>query len=105
MKQIITIARHEVQYYSTNLCSHGDVGDYELFPAEKLEINIKEIVERYRDRTTIRWSSLAAQFSLKDVKVSLYAEGRVILEGIKPDSHEEAFRFLKEILSGKTIPA
>ncbi len=98
MKKLFKIGKRKIHYYSINLCSHDDVGDYELFPAEKVVIDIKGIVNRFREKGNIKYSSMAAQFVYKDIKISIYSEGRVILEGIKPDSHEAAFRFLEEIL-------
>lgn len=98
MKKSLRIVHREVQFYSINLCSHDDVGDYELFPVEKVKINIRKIIERLHDKADVKWSSMAAQFTYKKIRISIYTEGRVILEGVKPDSHEEAFRFLEELL-------
>ena len=99
MKQTLLIQGHDILFYSINLCSYGDSGDYELFASQELDLDMQSVKERLKDEINGKWSEQAGQFSFKQVEVTIYCEGRIILEGVKPDTHQAAFELLKEILS------
>lgn len=99
MKQKVTLAGQTVTYYSINLCSYGDRGDYEVFPVEELDLKLSSLLKNLDEATRGKWSNQAAQFKLNGVAITMYREGRAIFEGVRPDHHETAFGLLKEILS------
>lgn len=101
MKKPITVNGREVFFYSMNLCSQDDVGDYELFPSEPLNLDMEKIRDSLTHRTELKASKDALQFTQEGTRMTLYREGRMILEGLRPDTHEAAFSVLEAILAEK----
>lgn len=99
MKKIITIEGRQTTYYSTNLCSYGEKGDYELFPSEEQKLDMIKLKDRLLLFTSVKGSNLAVQFIYADTKVTIYEEGRLLLLGVTPDTHEQAFEILLRILN------
>lgn len=99
MKQSLIVQGQEVLFYSINLCSYGDKGDYELFAERELDLNMQLVKRRLKIGAGGKWSEQAGKFSFKRVEITIYNEGRVIMEGVSPDTHQAAFELLKEILS------
>jgi len=98
VKRLLVTGGKEVHFYSVNLCNYEDKGDYELFPTEELSLDIFAIGERLMTNGNGRISGEAAEFNLEGVDITVYKEGRLILEGVIPDTHEKAFELLERII-------
>lgn len=99
MKKSINLDGKIVTFYGINLCSYNDKGDYELFASEELNLDMEKIQRSITGFRDIKTSIEVLQFTLKTgTRITLYSEGRMILEGLCPDTHEAAFALLESIL-------
>ena len=90
----------KIDYYTMNLCSYGDHGDFELFPHEELDLNLFSYEKQWRmeDVSLDCMTEEVAFLKAGRVDVTLYRSGRMILESVMPDDEREAIRIGKKIL-------
>jgi hypothetical protein len=90
-----------IQLFCVNLCSWGDSGDWEVFPAEELNLQLSSIVSIISDRG---WKVAASNESVVlaesgERKITLFCSGRIIIEQVRPDNRDTALRIALEVLS------
>jgi hypothetical protein len=83
-----------INVYAVDLCHYGDRGDYEVFPDRELRLD----VTRYADDLAAagyRVEYVDAEVSIfrdnADTEFTMYPDGRLILENLRPGSIEQAF--------------
>lgn len=82
----------EIILYSWSLCNYEEYGDYEIFPSESLDIDLKSINDNII-KNNISVSLLNDKFILfifENTEITLYTTGRAVLEHVAPDTHEKA---------------
>jgi hypothetical protein len=85
---------------SFNLCHIEGHGDYEIFPEPKLVLDMGEIAERMKGHGyTVQGMDKRICMMKKDhTELTIFPEGRIIIEQLIPDSDEAAFSIVKQIL-------
>jgi hypothetical protein len=85
---------------SFNLCHIEGHGDYEIFPEPKLALDMQEIAERMAGHGyKLQGMDRRICMLKKDhVELTIFPEGRMIIEQLIPDSDEAAFGIVKQIL-------
>ena len=95
----------KIDYYTMNLCSYGDHGDYELFPGEDLRLDLFSYERQWKkeDVALDCMTEEVAFLKAGRVDVTLYRSGRMVLESVMPDDEREAIRIGKKILALKEM--
>lgn len=80
-----------VGYVVLELCSYGDSGDFQVLPRKMIEIRLEDRVGRLTalgGRAAVIDGVLLAAMS--GTQISLYSDGRAVLERVKPCSKQAA---------------
>lgn len=85
---------------SFNLCHIEGHGDYEIFPEPRLVLDMKEIAKRMEGHGfAVQGMDKRICMLKKDhVELTIFPEGRIIIEQLLPDSDEAAFGLVRQIL-------
>jgi hypothetical protein len=85
---------------SFNLCHIEGHGDYEIFPEPRLALDMAEIAERMKAHGyAVQGMDRRICMLKKDhVELTIFPEGRMIIEQLIPDTDEAAFGIVKQIL-------
>jgi hypothetical protein len=88
-----------VEFRILELCSYGDRGDYQVLPmrafAPELDTVLKEL-SRNQHRALLLEDALLA--NVNDVSITVYRDGRGILEGVRPDSPGAAWKVYRSVM-------
>lgn len=80
------------------LCSYGDSGDFQVLPRYRIEIRLEDSAKRLimrGGRAAVMDDVLLAE--LDGVQISLYSDGRAVLEQVRPCSKQAAMKFYREL--------
>jgi hypothetical protein len=90
----------EIVLSSFNLCHIEGHGDYEIFPEPKLTLDMQEIAKRMEGHGyKLQGMDKRICMLKKDhVELTVFPEGRIIIEQLIPDSDEAAFGIVRQIL-------
>jgi hypothetical protein len=85
---------------SFNLCHIEGHGDYEIFPEPKLTLEMAEIAGRMQVfGYTVQGMDRRICMLKKDhTELTVFPEGRIIIEQLIPDNDEAAFAIVRQIL-------
>jgi hypothetical protein len=90
-----------IPLFCVSLCSWGDFGDWEVFPAEELNLILEDVVSTISRRG---WKVIASNESVVlaesgERKITLFPSGRIIIEHVRPDNRDAALDIVRDVLS------
>jgi hypothetical protein len=90
-----------IPLFCVSLCSWGDSGDWEVFPAEELNLILEDVVGTISRRG---WKVVASSESVVlaesgELKITLFPSGRIIIEHVRPDDRAVALDIARDMLS------
>lgn len=105
MKSTLVYRGDIVPIYSIELCHYGDNGDFEVFPVRDLGLDIGGITGwiSERDYNITYADGEVAIFYRAGIYYTFCADGRLILEGLKPGTDEQALGIAIGLLSAFDI--
>ena len=101
MKTTTKYGGEAVAVYAIDLCHYGDRGDYEVFPDRELALDVRA---RSAD---LAGAGFEIDYATEEVSIfrdgrgtefTMYADGRLIVEGLRPGSPRQAFDVAAAIL-------
>ena len=100
MRKDIIYNNSHLIVYVVNLCDYGDRGDYEVFCDHDLNVNLAEKTDglinngfsmEYEDSEVLIFKKEGTEFTF-------YADGRLIIEGLRPKDMEKALKIAAGII-------
>lgn len=101
MKATTTYHGEKITVYAIDLCHYGDRGDYEVFPDRVLTLDVCTRSAQLAgagfeiDYTSAEVSVFRDRYG---TEFTMYPDGRLIVEGLRPGSPRQAFDAAAEIL-------
>jgi hypothetical protein len=87
--------------YALELCFYGERGDYEVFPDRELGLDLESFGKGIADRGWDIEEGGTEVIMFREPEgpeYTLYPDGRLIIEGLKPGSPEQAWTQARGIL-------
>jgi hypothetical protein len=82
-----------INVYAVDLCHYGDRGDYEVFPDRELRLDVTRCAADLA-AAGYRVEYVAPEVSIfrdnSDTEFTMYPDGRLIVENLRPGSIEQA---------------
>jgi len=92
--------------YALELCFYGERGDYEVFPDRELGLDLVPLGKGFADRGWAVDESGPEVIMFQDpegTEYTLYPDGRLIIEGLKPGSPAQAWTQAQGILGFEVV--
>jgi hypothetical protein len=98
-KQIATLDECALKVTVANLCSAAGYGDYEIMPVEKLDLDMFRLADLFTASgyRLIGCNNEVCLFSIDQVDITLFKDGRTIMEKVLPDKHDKALTYAEKI--------
>ena len=96
----------DLTVYALELCFYGERGDYEVFPDRELGLDLNPLRDSCQKRGWPVEETGPGLLIFRDsegTEYTLYPDGRLIIEGLKPGSHEQAWYRGCEILGFEAV--
>lgn len=88
-----------IEFRVLELCSYGEWGDYQVLPTAKISPALEAILnELLGNKCKAVLAEDALLVEVDDVSVTLYKDGRGVLEGVRPDSPEAAWKVYRRVM-------
>ena len=100
MKAEATWHGQRLTVYVINLCYYGEEGDFEVFPNRPLDLKLPDVALLLAERgyALEQVDAQVVIFHADDAEYTLYDEGRLIVEHLKPGTPENALAVAAAIL-------
>lgn len=101
MKTAATYKGQAISVYAIELCHYGDRGDFEVFPDRELALDVEGKVGELETRGyDVECASPEVLIFHGDAgtELTLYPDGRLILEGLRPGSTAQAIEVAAAII-------
>lgn len=97
----LIMAGRPVRYILTTLCNHGEHGDFQAFPAVRLELDVLDLGRRlaHSGAERVRAGGGRLAFDWRGAAVTVFAGGRILLEGVRPDRQAAAAEAISGFLA------
>jgi len=98
-RQIATIEKGALEVTVANLCSAAGYGDYEIMPLKKLNLDILRLADCFSacGYQLTGYNKEVCLFSIDQVEITLFKDGRTIVEKVLPDRHDQALTYVEKI--------
>lgn len=98
-EEIDTITNGPIVLEITRLCSAKNIGDFEVAPFKNLKLDLDKFSSCYRHcgYDLNGMDSETCLFKIGEVEVTLFCDGRIVLERIVPDEFGRVMEFVEKI--------
>jgi hypothetical protein len=107
MKIAVRLGEQAFHLMLFNLCSQNGYGDYEGFADCEWGINLPVVASRlnYLGFKVDGCNDRICRAQKSSLRVTIFPAGRLIIEGVHPDSPSEALKTLLDILELRAVPS
>jgi len=104
-EEITTITNGHQVVEVSRLCTVEGVGDFEVIPFRDLSLDLRKFCDCYRKIGYILHGEHndSCLFNINDADITLFKDGRIILEGVYPDNFDKAMELVEMVYNPPSI--